>query len=83
MISSSRIHRVFCGASRSSWIPLLVATVGFLGTATAGAQTSQISTVTQEELANHLMTYVSPTYPATAQSAHIQGDVVIKVEAQP
>jgi TonB family protein len=83
MISSSRIHRLFCGANCSSWIPLLVATVGFLGIATVGAQTLQIPTVAQEELANHLMTYVSPSYPATAQSAHIQGDVVIKVEVSP
>lgn len=83
MISSSRIHRVFCGANRSLWIPVLIATVGFLGIAAVGAETPHIPTVTQEELANHLMTYVSPTYPATAQSAHVQGDVVIKVEVSP
>jgi TonB family protein len=83
MISFSHIHRVFCGAARSSWIRLLVATVGLFGIATVGAQTLQIPTVTQEELANHLMTYVSPTYPARAQSAHVQGDVVIKVEVSP
>lgn len=60
-----------------------MATVAFLGTSTTGAQTPQIPTVTQEELASHLMIYVAPTYPATAQSAHVQGDVVIKVEISP
>jgi TonB family protein len=64
-------------------IPLSIATVVFLGIATGGAQTFQIPTVTQEELASHLMTYVPPVYPATAQSAHVQGDIVIKVEISP
>jgi TonB family protein len=83
MISSSHIYRVFCGANRSAWILLLIAAVKFPGIATVSAQTSQIPTMTQEELASHLMTYVSPTYPAPAQSAHIQGDIVINVEVGP
>ena len=68
---------------RLYWIPLLMATVAFFGIATAGGQTPQIPTVTQEELASHLMTYVAPIYPATAQSAQVQGDVVLKVEISP
>ncbi len=68
---------------RLYWILLSITTVVFLGVATVGAQTSQIPTVPQEELASHLMTYVPPVYPAAAQSAHVQGDVVIKVEISP
>jgi TonB family protein len=68
---------------RLYWTPLSIAAVIFLGSGTVGAQTSQIPTVTQEELASHLMTYVSPVYPATAKSAHVQGDVVIRVEISP
>ena len=72
-----------CGANRSSLVLLLIFTVGLVMIASVGAQTPQIPTVTQEELASHLMTYVSPIYPATAQSAQVQGDVVIKVEISP
>lgn len=68
---------------RPYWIPLLIATVAFLGIAMLGAQMPQIPSVTQEELASHLKTYVAPTYPAAARSAHVQGDVVIKVEISP
>jgi hypothetical protein len=52
-----------CGANRSSLVLLLIFTVGLLMIASVGAQTPQIPTVTQEELASHLMTYVSPIYP--------------------
>ena len=68
---------------RLYWIPLLIVAVIFLGLVTVGAQTSQIHTVTQEELASHMVTYVSPVYPTAAQSAHVQGNVVIKVEISP
>jgi TonB family protein len=37
----------------------------------------------QEEIASHLMTWVAPVYPAIAQAAQVQGDVVFKVELAP
>jgi TonB family protein len=37
----------------------------------------------QEEIASHLMTWVVPVYPAIAQAAQVQGDVVFKVELAP
>lgn len=64
-------------------IPLFIATVTFLGIIPVGAQTPQIPMVTQEELASHLLTYVAPIYPTTAQSAQAKGDVVIQVEISP
>jgi outer membrane biosynthesis protein TonB len=39
--------------------------------------------LSQEEIAGHLMTWVAPVYPAIAQAAHVQGDVVFKVELPP
>jgi TonB family protein len=73
-----------CGATRSSLILLSIVALGFVfGIAKVDAQTPQIPSVTQEELASHLMTYVAPIYSATAQSAKVQGDVVIKVEISP
>ncbi|MGH9571752.1 MAG: energy transducer TonB, partial [Candidatus Angelobacter sp.] len=68
---------------RLYWIPLLQASVVFLAIATTAAQTPQIPNVSQEELASHLITYVSPPYPASARSAEVHGDVVISVEISP
>jgi Gram-negative bacterial TonB protein C-terminal len=53
---------------------------GFIGTATA--LQSQVK-MSQEELAAHLMTWVAPAYPADAQTAHVQGNVVSEVELAP
>ncbi|HEX7289275.1 MAG TPA: energy transducer TonB [Candidatus Angelobacter sp.] len=63
---------------------LLVTILVFVfGIALLDAQVPQIPSVSQEELASHLMTYVAPIYPAKAQSARVQGDVVINVEIGP
>jgi TonB family protein len=37
----------------------------------------------QDEMASHLMTWVTPVYPTIAQAAQVQGDVVFKVELAP
>jgi hypothetical protein len=39
--------------------------------------------LSQEEIASHLMTWVAPVYPAIAEAAHLQGDVILKVELGP
>jgi TonB family protein len=57
---------------------LVLALASFLN-----AQVPQIPSVSQEELAGHLMTYIAPVYPASARSARVQGDVVVKVEISP
>ena len=49
------------------------------GTAALHAQEE----LSQEEIAGHLMTWVAPVYPAIAQAAHVQGDVVFKGELAP
>jgi TonB family protein len=60
---------------------LTVVFVGFVvGIASAESQVPKIPNLSQEDLASHLMTYVAPAYPAIAQAAHVQGDVVIHVE---
>lgn len=48
---------------------------------TTALQAQQVRT--QEEIASHLMTWVAPVYPAIAQAAQVQGDVVFKVELSP
>jgi TonB family protein len=63
---------------------VLVVLFGFtFVTRLADAQMSRLPRVAQEELADHLMTYVKPIYPATAESGKVQGDVVINVEISP
>jgi len=39
--------------------------------------------LSQEQIASHLMTWVAPVYPAIAQAAQVQGDVVFKIELGP
>jgi TonB family protein len=51
-----------------------------IGLAFAESQVPQIPNVAQEDLAGHLMDYVAPIYPAIAQAAQVQGDVVIHIE---
>jgi outer membrane biosynthesis protein TonB len=53
---------------------------GFIATPTA--LQSQVK-MSQEELAAHLMSWVAPIYPAEAQNAHVQGNVVSEVELSP
>lgn len=39
--------------------------------------------LSQQQIASHLMSWVPPIYPAIAQAAQVQGDVVIEVEIAP
>jgi TonB family protein len=53
---------------------------GLLAATTALQAQKELS---QEELAAQLMTWTAPVYPAIAQAAHVQGDVVVRVELAP
>ncbi|HJX83611.1 MAG TPA: TonB family protein [Candidatus Angelobacter sp.] len=80
--ASARVNA--SGAIGSSFVLCLIIAVGlFFGIPLIDAQVPQIPSVSQEELASHLMTYVAPIYPAIAESAKVQGDVVISVEISP
>ena len=46
---------------------------GLIAGATALQAQEELS---QEEIAGQLMTWVAPVYPAIAEAAHVQGDVV-------
>jgi TonB family protein len=82
--SPTPIDRKSLGAASSFFIPLSFVVLGLVFWAAAvEAQVPQIPRVSQEGLASHLMTYVAPIYPATAQSAKVQGDIVINVEIGP
>jgi TonB family protein len=73
------------GCRKAGFVAPLLTTVLAFGVVVASvdAQVLQTPTVKLEELATHLMSYVAPIYPAEAQSAHVQGDVVIHVEISP
>src|SRR5258708_14115075 len=82
--SPTSVERSPCGViGFSSILRLIIGLVLAAGIVSADAQVPQIPSVSQEELASHLMTYVPPIYPATAQSAQVQADVVINVEISP
>src|SRR5258708_40019646 len=82
--SPTSVERSPCGViGFSSILRLIIGLVLAAGIVSADAQVPQIPSVSQEELASHLMTYVPPIYPATAQSAQVQGHVVINVEISP
>jgi TonB family protein len=82
--SPTPIERNSLGAAHFLLISWSIVIVGLIfGGAEVEAQVPQIPRVSQEELASHLMTYVRPIYPTTAQSAKVQGDIVINVEIGP
>jgi TonB family protein len=58
----------------------LVAICGLIAGTTALQGQEELS---QEQIASHLMTWAAPVYPAIAQAAQVQGDVVFKVELGP
>jgi outer membrane biosynthesis protein TonB len=47
------------------------------------AQQVDIPSLSQKEIASHLMSWVAPIYPSIAQAAQVQGDVVMRVEVAP
>jgi outer membrane biosynthesis protein TonB len=55
--------------------PLLLGFCLFMGTISLQAQ----EMLSQEAIASHLMTWVPPVYPAIAQAAQVQGDVVVEI----
>jgi len=67
----------------SFFVQSLFAFVFMLGAYLLNAQSVQVPGVNQEDLASHLVTYIAPVYPETALAAHVEGDVVVKVEIGP
>jgi TonB family protein len=47
------------------------------------SQETGIPSLSQEDIASHLMVWVAPVYPAIAQAARVQGDVVVTIEIAP
>jgi TonB family protein len=64
---------------RSCAFPLLLTFFLFMGANSLQAQ----EVLGQEEIASHLMTWIPPVYPAIAQAAQVQGDVVVAIEIAP
>jgi protein TonB len=62
---------------------LLLITILITGSASLHSQDLAIPNLGQEDIASHLMDYVAPVYPANAQAAQVQGDVIVKVEISP
>ena len=58
----------------------VIAICGLIAGTTALHAQKELS---QDQIASHLMTWVAPVYPAIAQAAQVQGDVVFKVELAP
>lgn len=78
--AESPVRRGGRAISPDLWALFVILSVGLLF---RGAILAAQEPLSQAEIASHLMVYVAPSYPATAQTAKVQGKVVAMVEIGP